>query len=473
MKLLIAICSCIFLAIASSIVSNVLKVGATRKGKTLSAAAEIANAPHEAVIVLDPHTQSLAQAVIMHVTGNVLFERLSDVRRTLGFDFLTPSTHSDAVVRQLENERRSAAFVDILLRRRKADSMASSPLMDEWISALILCFLSQARRKPLTILPFGFMPDTPEFAALARDCTLPEIRHKFQQLEKLSPRALRAEVGSALRLISPVFRSPAFSRRCRGGFNLGAFLERKGRLVMERGDDIGDDTMRTIMGAIDLLVIDYAKRRRTPYPPIRVYIDEATNAGLFGTPELHGLAETNKNGLYWTPIVQNLDFPGGAEAVLQNCLRHEWFGCPNYDLARKAAVDVLAGLAPNEQSRAERLEALTHEIMNLPPGWRWVRDPSGSRREYVPLLQNPWPDWPGLRQAKLQERLQCIYSRTEYRVPDDQPSENFLEQETRRRAKSRGDSSPARRLKRPARKPPDSSERNDDAGASPSADWSI
>lgn len=229
-------------------------------------------------------------------------------------------------------------------------------------------------------------------------------------------------MGSAARLVNAVFRSPAFQRRCRGGFDLGGFLQSSGKLIIERGDDIGDDTMRVLIGAIVLLVIDHAKRRPKPFPPIRVYLDEATNARLVGGPELRGIAETNKNGLYWTFLVQNLDFPGGADGVLQNCLRHEWFGCPFHDLARKAAVDVAAGLPPGVESRAERIESLTREIMNLPPGWRWVRDPSGSRKEYVPLLENPWVDWPGLREAKLREKVARIHARPEYGVGDTPPS---------------------------------------------------
>ena len=170
------------------------------------------------------------------------------------------------------------------------------------------------------------------------------------------------------------------------------------------------------MGALDLLAIDHARSRAKPFPPIRVRIDEATNAKLVGRPELSSIAEDSKRGLYWDFYVQNLDFPGGLDGVLQNCLRHEWFGCPFYDLARKAAVDVLSGLPRSMSSRAERLDSLTNEIMNLPPGWRWVRDPSGSRKEYVPLLEHPWSDWPGLREAKLREKLQWIYERPEYKT---------------------------------------------------------
>src|SRR5207302_783815 len=225
--------------------------------------------------------------------------------------------------------------------------------------ALPLSAVSPMKKRKPSVIRCAFKPGTKTFRKLVEGCWLDEIQAKFAGLEKLTPRALRSEVGSADRLISGVFGSPAFEAWSGGGFDLGAFLQNKGKLIVERGEEIGDDTMRTIMGAIVLLVIDHAKGRHKPYPLIRVYIDEATNARLVGGPELRGLAETNKNGLYWTFLVQNLDFPGGSDAVLQNCTRHEWFGCPFHDLARKAATDVVAGLrVGTDESRAERIAAL-------------------------------------------------------------------------------------------------------------------
>lgn len=401
---------------------NVLKVGGTGTGKTLSGVFDVMTSPDEAAVVLDPHKQSLAEGVVTYAGGNLLFDRLSDIRATLGYELLAPSGHPDLLQRQLENQRRAEAFVAVLLRRRNADSAAATPLLEEWVLAAIALYLAQAARKPLPLLPFAFLPGTDEFRWLLRDCADSATRHKFAQLEKLSPRALRAEVGSAARLVDSVFRSPAFAARARGGFDLGAFLQARGTLVVERGEDVGDDTMRAVMGAIVLLVVDHAKRRPRPHPPIRVYIDEATNARLVGGPELRGLAETRKNGLFWTLLVQNLDFPDGPDAVLQNCHRHEWFGCPFHELARKAATDVAAGLPPTaEESRAERVARLTDEITTLPPGWRYVRDPAGARKEYVPLLPHPWPDWPGLRAAKLEEKLTWIRARPEYGAPATPP----------------------------------------------------
>lgn len=442
---------------------NVLRVGAPGKGKTLATARSVAESDG-AEVILDPHKESLAHEVLVHGTGNILYANLSDIRHTLGFELLAPSTDPDR--QHFENQQRAEAFVRILLRRRDTEGMANTPLMEEWIMAAIMLYLFQDKRKPLMLLPYAFLPGSAEFEALVRDCTLSDIRFKFRQLEKLNPRALRAEVGSATRFINSVFRSPAFAAWCRGGFDLGGFLQHKGKLIVEQGEQIGDDTMRAIMGAINLLVVDHAKQRPNSLPTIRIRIDEATNARLVSGPEIRGAAETNKNGLYWEYNVQKLDFPGDSDAVLQLCHRHEWYGCPHYDLARKAATDVAAGLPSSDISRAERIARLTDEITNLKPGWRWVRDSSGSRKEYVPLLENPWPDWPGLREAKLKEKLQWIYARPEYGDPDTPPSSTSSDDTPPRPPKSPKDSSPAERWRREKRKPADGSSSSDDDGES-------
>lgn len=445
---------------------NVLRIGSPGSGKTLATAYSILHADG-AEVILDPHPDSLAQAVLTHVTGNVLYENLSDIQHTLGFELLAPSNHPDLRQRTQDNTQRAETFTEILLRRRNADSMASTPLMEEWVLAALMLWLFQAKKKPLTWLPSAFTPDTDEFRALLKDCLLPEFRHKFTQLATLSMKALRAEVGSAMRLVNSVFRSPAFQQRCRGGFDFGAFLQKKGKLLVERGRGVGSDTMRVIMGAIILLTRAHAESRPMPTPTIRIRIDEAVNAGLASKGvELQGAAETNKWGLYWEFDVQKLDFPGGADDVLQLCHRHEWYRCDQYELARKAATDIVPGLGRSETPRAQRIADIADEIMNFEPGWRYVRDKRGSRREYVPLLEDPWPDWPGLREAKRQEKLQWIYSRMEYRVPDEEPSSRSSEPEMPPPDSSPDASSPATRLKQLGRKRVDGSQNSSDASAS-------
>src|SRR5689334_21585140 len=114
--------------------------------------------------------------------------------------------------------------------------------MEEYIMALLMMFLYQEPMKEQSVIPFGFLPGRAEFAAMLRDCRLPDVRHKFEQLVGLKARALRAEVGSATRLVDGVFRDPSFLLRCRTSFDLGSALQGGVTLVVERGDADEDVT---------------------------------------------------------------------------------------------------------------------------------------------------------------------------------------------------------------------------------------
>lgn len=183
------------------------------------------------------------------------------------------------------------------------------------------------------IVPYGFIPDTSQFRSLLRDCSRPEIRHKFEALEKLNPRALRAEIGSAARPINAVFQSPAFLKRCRLGFDLGRFLQNRGKLIVERGDE-NEDVNRTIMGAISMLVTEHCESRAQPSPPVRIYLDECTNARTAGHFEERKAGETRKVGLSWYFMCQWPNFPNGPEGFYQNCNRKEIYRTGHYDLAQ-------------------------------------------------------------------------------------------------------------------------------------------
>lgn len=439
---------------------NVLIVGSPGGGKSCSAITSIGASPHEAAVVLDPHSHSLADGVLRRVDRPyMLFDNLSDLRHPLGYGLFTPSTlpGEEGLV---ENLNQSAGFVDLLLKRRATlasagSLLAAAPLTEEWVFGLNDLYLWQRPTKPIRYYPCGFEPHTDEFRELIRDCTQDAVRGKFTALAKLTPRGLRAEVGSAARLVNALFRHPAFVRRAEASFDLGGFLQRCGLLIIERGEDIDDDAMRVLFGTVIQMVIRHVRRRPRPYPTIRIYIDEATNAGLVGGTELRAMAELRKYGLFFTVIVQNLDFPCPPERVLQLCTRHEYFRCSNVDLARKAATDLIGGIDRDDQderSRAERIADLADDIMALATGKRWVREEGRSSEEYVELPENPWPDWPGFRDAKHQEKLTWIYSQPEYHRPAAPPSSPSSPGSPPPPPSSSG-SSPAERFRRGSRRP--------------------
>lgn len=431
---------------------NELVVGSPGAGKSCSAIARIRDTPGEAAVVLDPHSHSLADGVMRVIDRpHMLFDNLTDLTHPIGFDVLVPAvaTGDEGL---MEEAAQSSGLADLMVRRRTGPSatgvpLAAAPLTEEWVVGLNDLFLTQRPRKPIRVYPCGLDPTSREYGDLIRDCTRDRTRNKFAGLAKLSPRALRAEVGPAARLVNGLFGNPAFVRRAEGHYPHGAFLQRRGLLVLERGEGIDDDCMRVLFGTVVQHTIRHVRRRATPEPCVRIYIDEATNAGLVGGTEVRALAEMRKYGQCFTLIVQNLDFPCGAETILQLCKRHVWFLCASYDLARKAATDVVCGLPADGRSRAERVAELTDDIMALKPGWHWVRDERGSRKEYLPLVENPWPDWPGLREQKYQEKLSWIRSQPVYRRTDGPPSSPSSSSSSPPPPSSSG-SSPAERFRR-------------------------
>jgi hypothetical protein len=411
---------------------NVLRLGTAGSGKTIATAFSVANCT-DAQVILDPHPDGLVSEVLPHVTGNVLVDDLSDLGHSLGYEMLVPSRHPDPLRREAENQAAAEAFVEILLRRRGGD-LGSRPLMEEYVYACILCYLNQRdhRGKTPELIPYLLAPDSEEYESLLAGCTDRQSRSKLGALRKMTPKGLRGEVGSSGRLLTSVFRSPHFRPRCRGTFRLGPHLAGGGKLLVERGRGVGDGPMAVAMGAVILLTRAYAESREGPLPTVRLRIDEAANADLLSDRELRIAAECNKWGLYLEVNLQRDPGGGLLEDLLQLCHRHEFYKCNDRALARKAAVDLDAGLPPvgDDETRAQRVERLTAQLMNLRPGERAVRDAAGTRFERVPMLDNPWPDWPGLRDAKRKELLCRIHARPEYRVPppsggpDEPPSSN-------------------------------------------------
>ncbi len=456
----------VFVAMVTPNEEMVLVLGSPGSGKSVGSARDAVEYPGT-VVILDPAKDSLARLVLMHdPSPNILFDSLSDLEHPLGYDLLKPSRHPNPERRRMQNQLRIQAMVEIMMRRGGGD-LASTPLKEEWLTAALLCHIEQVRPKPLAMLPFLFMPGTAEFDAYVRDCSLPEIRFKFQQIAKLSLRGLRSEVGSAARLVSAVFRSPAFLARCNGGFDLGAFLQSpRARLIIERGDEIDEDATRTIIGGINVLVTEWCETRPKPYPPVKIKLDECTNAKTAGKFEEKKAGLTRKNGLTWEFLCQHPNFPGGPDGYYQNCAKKLVYQTSDYDLARKMATFAEPGFPPTDESRTERVAMLTAMMMNFRPGERLVISRSGSRIEKVPMLENPWPAWPGLREAKLMEKICRIYTRPEYRQTisgtppiggDATPPSSSSSDPAPSPPPTSPGSSPAERFKRDGKKPPSGS----------------
>jgi hypothetical protein len=269
-------------------------------------------------------------------------------------------------------------------------------------------------KKDPAVIPYGFRPESDDFRALIRDCEREDLQHKFRQLQGLSPRGLRAEVGAASRLIEGVWE-PTFLAACRPGVDLGPFIQQGGMLLVERGT-ADEDVTRTIIGGLTLLITEHCENRRYPDPPVAVLLDECTNARTAGPFEERKAGETRKRGLHWVFICQHPNFPNGPDGYYQNCQEKHFYRTGDYTLAKKHAGFVAAAMRHPDETHASVVNRVASELMTFGPGRRYVVGLDGVRKDQVEMATSAEPDWPGLREDLLEEKLCDIYRRPEYRI---------------------------------------------------------
>lgn len=393
---------------------SVISIGSTRSGKSMAACRRLVDAAMQgaALVVIDPHRDSLAaklfeQLVARGFQKRILYDRLSDLDRTLGYDFFPKPVAASPLEFLSELDEAVRAFADLLCRRREMASLATSPLLEEWVNAALTLYMEQEDHPPLPILSHAFgPPDHPDFLRLLRRCRNEEVVAKFREIER--GKIQRSQYVPAERLIRSVCQSPVFGARCGASFRLGPFLDRRGILLVEGGGSGSADAQRTVMGALILLTIRYVRTRARPTPPVLLVLDEANNANLVGASgyETRAAAECQKMGLAIHVLVQNMNFPTSdiTESLLTNCLRHEWFFAGSAAVIRQAIADL------GSKDYEERLRSLR-------PGERLVKDrDEGIFWEYVPLLEDLW-GLPGLAKKKADRALREILQRPEYRTP--------------------------------------------------------
>src|SRR5438270_7154770 len=89
------------------------------------------------LVVIDPHRDSLAARLQEHLVARgmqrrILYDRLADLDRVIGYDFLPKPTATSPLEYLTEADDLIRAFCDVLCRRRQMESLATSALTEEW-----------------------------------------------------------------------------------------------------------------------------------------------------------------------------------------------------------------------------------------------------------------------------------------------------------------------------------------------------
>ncbi|MBN8627060.1 MAG: hypothetical protein J0M17_16395 [Planctomycetes bacterium] len=391
---------------------NQLVVGSTQSGKSYGEVQDVLAAAEDrrtAIVVLDPHPRSLARNCLLHLDarghrGRILWDELDELLRVPKYRLLMQS-RAAGLQREHDHERLADQFAELLCRRRESASLAAAPQTEEYTKHGLRLLLEQRRQRPAADLRFAFQVGHRRFARLLAECRHEETEALFRQIADGSIRP--GQYAAARRLIEGVCGSPSFVVRCGTRFDVGAFLDDRGILLVEGGTS--PLVTQTLLGAIVLQVIHYVRTRPRPLPRILLVLDEATNANLVGAAghEVRALAECQKMGLDVHILVQSLNFPSAfvTDGVLTNCTRHVWYYAANAAVARKAADDL------GEPELAEVVRALK-------VGERYVKERERVFFERVPALANPWT-LEELARRKLAAAVAAIRARSEYGPPDD------------------------------------------------------
>lgn len=387
---------------------NKLVCGSTQSGKSWSEVPAICDAADDGSIgicIEDPHQQSLGWNALAHLVAGghrkrIIWDNLGELEKTPKFRFLNRSHSKNPIVRLKEHYQQAEQFGELLTRRRDQQSLSSSPQTEEWVLKAALLLLNQPYDYPASDLRFALQPGHPKFERLLRECTDPDVTFEFT---RVASREIKSgQYVAARRLIEAVCGSPSFIVRCGTSFDLGAFLDDGGILIIE-GGNVSQPVLQTILGSVCMQVIQHV-RTRIRKNTILLVLDEAVNANLVGAAghEVRALAECQKMGLDMHILVQAPSFPSSqiANDVFTNCKRHEWFYAASAAVERKGMED----LGDTE---------LSPPLRRLKVRERWVKDCDEVFHDFAPLLETPWI-YPELTDRKVRRAIEEIRQRSEY-----------------------------------------------------------
>ena len=243
---------------------NKLVLGSTQSGKSWGEIPSILDAADDGVgiCVLDPHEKSLAWNVLGHLLARghkqrILCDNLGE-EHPLKYRFLVRSRAQNPMVRAKENFQQAEQFGELLLRRREQQSLAVSPQTEEWVLKAVLFLLNQPLDYSAADLRYALQPGHAKFENFLRACTEPDVTFEFERIA--SGEIKPGQYAAARRLIEGVCGSPSFIVRCGTFFDVGAFLDRGGILLVE-GGNVSQPVLQTILGSLCMQVIHHVRTR--------------------------------------------------------------------------------------------------------------------------------------------------------------------------------------------------------------------
>lgn len=435
-------------------------IGGSGTAKSTCAMLDVYEEVGRKAILLADFQRSSAMTLLGMLEGeypNVIVDDLSRRDRVIPLCLLRSGND------EWESRQYREDFFD-LLGRKGEESIHDAPLKLFGVESACTVFQKQDTRPPIESLRYVFKPWSPWHHYLVNNCTDIVVRELLLKLRKNMHEATRQSLyGPAERKLDAVLSDPAIALRDSDKpVDMQRIMDEKTVVMVIGGQS--PEAFRMIAGAWSQEFIHFFEHGGKG--KARVILEECTNYGLVGSPELRSLNTSRKTGLSWTFIMQSpSEDDDTLENMEQNCGKRIAHRCPSERTARHVAGSLLGTLEPHKvhhtteravfdgyepyivegvtgdteswresertlyrtvedihyQTLSDQRMQLEDEIQNrLRIGERWVNDNGNIYKERVPKPEDKYP-WPGLLEAKIQKWIEEIVQTDWYVTPTGPP----------------------------------------------------
>lgn len=412
-------------------------------------------------------------------TDRALLDIVRYSGRTLGYMFCPPSMDCDPAERQKQNEVTKFLTVRKLLQRRGLKDASKNPIIEEGLELLLDLCLYQSKIKPFHWLQYAFDAEKAEHKLLCQECTRPDIVAKVQAWALFKGQMRSMYCGPALRIIRAFCEKRSVVERDEASFDLAAFLNKNGILLVsgESENNLPEEAFQIIGSTAIYNVLSAVRNGLTTN--VLLIIDEGQGSDMIDENISLAAREDAKRGLSLHLLVQDSTTFSSNENVRRDILSNSSLavGLQDFEsaeiLSRSIAVPMLDALSIKYEE--ERIQMIfdgydkisttstsknkghdgkttegtsTHDqhlgrhreerivikhyktfeeqilevqqaISNLKSGWFFFKTPEGVTPQpvYIPMAHEPYAANPAFADKRLQEAIDKIISRPEYREP--------------------------------------------------------
>lgn len=312
-------------------VQHVAYIGLTGHGKTEACISR--NGPRmlekdgPAYLVLDPAggmVEKLSQYLVLNGV-DFIFDEVENNHVAPGYGFFQKSTEADSKDFVAETRQLISDVTGILMRSEGKLNAQSMKSTQQVIRDAVLLYVHQKEDVPFYLLQNCFV-DSPEADYLLKNCTNPDTQLRFELYRRLQGQQREAQgVGAVERRLIEICACPQFQARCHKSFDLAAFFNRGGKLLLSgrsKNNRLSREDAALVMGATLLRVIALLRSGAITRPLV-ICLDEGMNTGLLDLNCARALRQSRQfgGGVEWHLILQTITLgdPEITESVLGMC----------------------------------------------------------------------------------------------------------------------------------------------------------